>query len=415
MLPSESDLPQPTQATEFESGTHSKPDSDTELRARNCETEFSTPVPKPAPPDARRPASLSDSRTETANWKSSAANSIVIPGYEVLATLGRGAMGVVYQARQTSLNRIVALKVLVGGAHASDEERARFRTEALTVAQLQHPNIIQVHDVGEHDGIPFLAIEYVGGGNLQQWLAGKPMSVQGAVRLIYSVARAVGVAHAKGIIHRDLKPANILLTPDGVPKIADFGLAKQQGSTNYTATGTILGTPQYMAPEQAAGLTKRIGPACDVYSLGVILYECLTGRPPFATESVIQLLDQIRFAEPVPTRQWRRDVPEEVDVVVRRCLHKVPEERYRSADALADDLARIISRWDTEQAQGEEPTGAEGADYGRAIAIVGVTLLLVLGLFAAWESGLFKRRPPAATPPPPPAKTMPADGPIPTP
>jgi serine/threonine protein kinase len=199
---------------------------------------------------ARRSAQPNDPRSDTIARRSTSPGSSVIPGYEILATLGRGAMGVVYKAKQVSLERVVALKVLLGGSHASDEDRARFRTEALAVAQLQHPNVIQVYDVGEYDGVPFLAVEYVGGGNLQQYLGGKPLSVPGAVRLVYAVARAVGAAHAKGIVHRDLKPANILLTADGVPKVADFGLAKQSGATNYTATGAIIGTPSTCPPSR---------------------------------------------------------------------------------------------------------------------------------------------------------------------
>ena len=261
MLPASSggfDPSRPARAGEFEAESSPKPTSDSGVYAIDLESTPVPPLPKTpvaAGPDSkgRRSGPSSDAQAETVHWKPTSAGPASIPGYEVLATIGRGAMGVVYQARQTSLNRTVALKVMLAGSHASDEDRARFRTEALTVAQVQHPNVIQIYDVGEHDGIPFLAVEYVGGGNLQQWLAGKPMSVPGAVRLVYSVARAVAAAHAKGIVHRDLKPANILLTADGVPKVADFGLAKQYGATNYTATGSLIGTPQYMSPEQAAG------------------------------------------------------------------------------------------------------------------------------------------------------------------
>jgi serine/threonine protein kinase len=255
--------------------------------------------------------------------------------------------------------------------------------------------VTQVHDVGEHDGIPFLAVEYVPGGTLQQRLADRPMSVPGAVRLVYAVARAVGAAHAKGIVHRDLKPANILLTTDGVPKVADFALAGQFGGGGQTTTAF----PVYMSPEQAAGLSRRVGPASDVYSLGAIFYQCLAGRPPFASESVVQLLDQIRFAEPAPVRELRPEVPEAVEVVCRKCLHKVPEERYKTADELADDLARIIDHWEAEQATDAPPAGGEGGDSTRAVVTVAVAILLLVGvLFVGWGSGWFKPRPEAPAP-----------------
>jgi serine/threonine protein kinase len=317
-----------------------------------------------------------------------------VPGYEILSTLGRGAMGVIYRARQTSLGRDVALKVILAGAGATEEERARFRAEALTVARLQHPNVIQVHDVGEHDGVPFLAVEYIGGGNLQDRLADRPMSVPGAVRLVYAVAHAVGAAHAKGIVHRDIKPANILMTADGVPKVADFGLIGQFGG----GRPAMPGSPAYMAPEQAAGLIKRVGPASDVYSLGAILYHCLAGRPPFACESVVQTLDQIRFAEPTPLRELRPEVPEAVEAVCRKCLRKVPEERYKTAEALADDLARIIDHWEAEAIE-NAPAGTAGGDSARAVLMWALTGVVLLGTFAAWGTGWLTPRSKQTAPP----------------
>lgn len=411
--PGESDPARPL-SRDYESGISPGPTPDAagSAAATQCDDTGTphTPIPsapKSTPPTSvdlktRRTATAGDSRTDTLQWKPPPANTGVIPGYEILATIGRGAMGVVYQARQISLNRIVALKVMVAGSHASEEDRLRFRTEALTVAQIQHPNVIQVYDVGEYDGMPFLAVEYVSGGNLQQWLGNKPMSVSGAVRLIYSIARAVGAAHQKGIVHRDLKPANILLTADGVPKVADFGLAKQIGGATYTTTGTILGTPQYMFPEQAAGLTKRIGPPSDVYSLGVILYQCLTGRPPFTSESVLQLLDQIRFGQPPSVRDWRSDVPEEVEAVCLRCLHKVPEERYRNADVLADELARIINRWEADRAREENPPATESTGLARIFTTIGLIAAVLLVIALARDAGWFTPRPKANPNPPPP-------------
>ncbi len=265
----------------------------------------------------------------------------IVPGYETLGELGRGGMGVVYKARQTGFNRVVALKVLAGGAHAAADERARFRAEALSAGQVQHPNVVQVYDVGEHEGVAYLAMEFVGGGSLTDRLKGNPMPVPAAVGFMLAVARGVGAAHARGVVHRDLKPGNILLTEDGVPKVADFGLAKQLGAETLTMSGTIMGTPGYMAPEQAAGQTRRIGPQADVYSLGAILYECLTGVPPFKGDSVLDTLDKVRFTEAVPVRIRRPEVPVVLEVICRRCLDKVPAERYSTADALADDLERV--------------------------------------------------------------------------
>lgn len=264
-----------------------------------------------------------------------------IPGYEILSEIGRGAVGVVYKARQAKLDRIVALKVLLAGALADEQDLARFKSEALTVAQLQHPNVIQVFDVGEHECVPYIAVEYAGGGDLHKWLGKEPLTMSGAVRLVYTLARAVGAAHQKRVVHRDIKPANILLSEKGVPKIADFGLAKQFDEQGRTISGAILGTPYYMSPEQAAGQVRRIGPPADVYSLGVILYQCLTGRVPFPGDTVVDTLDRVRFAEPIPVQELRADTPPELALIVNRCLRKSPEERYQTADMLADDLARV--------------------------------------------------------------------------
>lgn len=265
----------------------------------------------------------------------------VIPGYEILGEIGRGAVGVVYKARQTKLDRIVALKMLLAGVLADEQDLARFQSEALTVAQLQHPNVIQIYDVGEHECVPYIAVEYAGGGDLHTWLDKKPLTMTGAVRLVYTLARAVGAAHQKRVVHRDLKPANIMLTENGVPKVADFGLAKQFDEQGRTVSGAILGTPYYMSPEQAAGQVRRIGPPSDVYSLGVILYQCLTGRVPFPGDTVIDTLDRVRFAEPTPVQVLREETPPELARIVHRCLRKSPEERYQTADMLADDLARV--------------------------------------------------------------------------
>jgi serine/threonine protein kinase len=306
-----------------------------------------------------------------------------IPGYEIQGEIGRGGVGVVYKARQTKLDRVVALKVLLKGALADDQELTRFRTEALTVAQLQHPNVIQVYDVGEHEGVPYIAVEYAGGGDLRKWL-GKPLAVTSAIRLVYTLARAVGAAHRKRVVHRDLKPANILLTENGVPKIADFGIAKHVGAAGQTTSGAILGTPYYMSPEQAAGLSRRIGPPADVYALGVILYECLTGRVPFSGDTVLDTLDRVRFAEPIPVQDLRADTPPELAAVVRRCLRKSPEERYPAADVLADDLARVVA-----EPADTDPVFALPSWF---IPFVGTVAVLLLAGLLIREGGLFERR-----------------------
>jgi serine/threonine-protein kinase len=204
-----------------------------------------------------------------------------VPSYELLRELGRGGMGVVYQARQLALKRVVALKMMLAGSHADAEDLARFRAEAEAVAQLQHPHIVQIYEVSQHAGLPFFALEYLEGGSLAQKLQGAPLPARDAAQLVETLARAMQAAHARGIIHRDLKPANVLLDQEARPKTTDFGLAKRvEAGPGLTRTGAIMGTPSYMAPEQAAGQGKEVGAAADVYALGAILDELLTGRPP---------------------------------------------------------------------------------------------------------------------------------------
>jgi len=202
---------------------------------------------------------------------------LLVPGYEILAELGRGGMGVVYKARHVALNRVVALKMILAGGHAGPQELARFRGEAATVARLKHPNVVQVYDVGEADGLPYFSLEFVEGGSLERKLAGTPLPAEQAAALVEKLARAMAAAHAEGLVHRDLKPANVLLAADGTPKITDFGLAKKLDTAGQTASGAVLGTPSYMAPEQAGGKSKEIGPAADVYALGRPFTSALPG------------------------------------------------------------------------------------------------------------------------------------------
>jgi WD40 repeat protein/serine/threonine protein kinase len=308
-----------------------------------------------------------------------------VPGYEVLEQLGRGGMGVVYKARDVRLKRLVALKMMREGAERTPDERTRFRAEAEAVARLQHPHIVQIYEVGEADGRPFLALEFVEGGSLAERLTGQPLPAHLAAQLMATVARAVHAAHQQGIVHRDLKPGNILLQEDlsqrrkgakedqeekagassssslrssfaplrlcesssVLPKITDFGLAKHLHgeplpSSSLTQTGEILGTPSYMAPEQASGRGAPIGQATDVYALGTILYELLTGRPPFVGVSAVETLLLVRQEEPVPPRRLQPNVPRDLETICLECLHKEPGRRYGSALALAEDLERFL-------------------------------------------------------------------------
>src|SRR5262245_16047978 len=257
-----------------------------------------------------------------------------VGGYELLGELGRGAMGVVYKARDVKLNRLVALKMILAGGHAGSAELARFRSEAEAVAQLQHPHIVQIHEIGEQDGLPYFALEFVASGSLADRLDGAPLPPQEAAKLVETLARAMHVAHQRGIVHRDLKPPNVLLTTDGTPKVTDFGLAKRLGMEGQTQSGAILGTPSYMAPEQAAGETRKIGPAVDVYALGAILYELLTGRPPFKAVTPLDTLLQVLANEPVLPQQIQPQTPRDLDTTRLRCLSKEPSKRYGSAEDL---------------------------------------------------------------------------------
>ena len=267
-----------------------------------------------------------------------------VSGYEILGELGRGGMGVVYKARQKKLNRLVALKMVLSGGHASPDALARFLVEAQAVAALQHPNIVQIYEVGEHDSLPHFSLEFVDGAPLDRALAGKPQKPVDAARLVETLSRAMHFAHNHSILHRDLKPANVLLTSDGVPKITDFGLAKKlEGDSGQTKDGSIMGTPSYMAPEQARGELKNLGPSADIYSLGAMLYEMLVGRPPFLGTTPFETILQVIKEEPVPPSRLIGKLPPDVETICLKCLQKEPAKRYATAELLAEDCRRFIA------------------------------------------------------------------------
>jgi tetratricopeptide (TPR) repeat protein/tRNA A-37 threonylcarbamoyl transferase component Bud32 len=265
-----------------------------------------------------------------------------LPGYQILGELGRGGMGVVYKARQLRLNRIVALKMILAGDYAPPETAVRFLAEAESIARVHHPHIVQIFAYGDHDGRPYFEMEYVDGGSLADRLGGKSWPLRDAACLIESLARAIHAAHRLGVVHRDLKPANILLTNDGIPKIADFGLAKcLDTETGLTRTESIVGSPCYMAPEQAGEGGRPIGPGADVYSLGAVLYELITGRPPFQAATVLETLEQVRSVSPIAPARLRPELPRDLTTICLKCLEKDPARRYESAGELADDLRRF--------------------------------------------------------------------------
>ena len=265
-----------------------------------------------------------------------------VTGYELLDELGRGTTGVVYKARQKALNRLVAVKMILAGKHTSAEQLVRFETEARAVAALKHPNIVQIYDLGESDGLPFLSLEFVDGASLDVVINGTPQPPRDGVELIERLARGIDAAHAKGIVHRDLKPANVLVSSDGTPKITDFGLAKELESTSsQTRSGSQIGTPSYMAPEQA--LCETYGPSVDIYALGAILYEMLVGRPPFLGASPYETTLLVVNEEPVRPSLLVSKVPADVETICLKCLQKDSDRRYVDAVALAEDCRRFLA------------------------------------------------------------------------
>jgi serine/threonine protein kinase len=268
----------------------------------------------------------------------------LVPGYEIVDVLGRGGMGVVYKAIQLGAKRLVALKMIRDGVLASPEHRVRFRIEAEAAARFQHPNLVRIYEVGEQAGLPYFSMELAEGGSLDKRLADGPLAARQAAELARTLAEAVQYAHDKKIVHRDLKPANVVLTADGRPLITDFGLAKRLDSdTIVTGSDAILGTASYMAPEQADGQAKQVGPAGDVYSLGAILYELLTGEPPFRAEGWQATVKLVVHEEPVPPTELRPDVPSDLETICLKCLEKDAGRRYTSAHDLATDLTRFLA------------------------------------------------------------------------
>jgi hypothetical protein len=318
-----------------------------------------------------------------------------IPGYEILEELGRGGMGAVYKARQVRAERTVALKVLLAGDYADASQRERFRAEAVALARLKHPNVVQIYEVGEHRGHLFFTMELVPGGSLAQQLAGKPTPPREAARTLETLARALQTVHEHGILHRDLKPANVLLDGDGTPKVSDFGLAKRlEGESGLTPSGAALGTPSYMAPEQVSARGSRVGPATDVHGLGAILYELLTGRPPFQAETHFDTLAKVLREKPVPPSRLQPGVPCDLQAICLKCLEKEQERRYPSAAELAEDLRRWLA------GERRRPRGPRSrwprAVWGGALALVLVVCAaaVVLGLVRR-DGGEATPRPPA--------------------
>jgi hypothetical protein len=355
-------------------------------------------APTVAPSDVRRAAPTSGPATA------------LVPGYEVLGELGRGGMGVVFRARHLALGRVVALKMLLGGPLASADEVQRFRTEAEAAADLDHPHVVPIYEVGQADGRPYFSMKLIEGRSL----AGFRGSPQQAVQLMTQVARAVHYAHQRGIIHRDLKPANILIDAHGQPYVTDFGLAKRLAAdSRMTQTGAIMGTPAYMPPEQAGGKKGEVTTLADVYSLGAVLYELLTGRPPLQGETPLDTLLLVMQMKPDPPSKLNGQVDAGLEAVCLKCLEKDPRQRYASAGELADDLERW-QRGEPTRARPPSPLQAVRfwlrQHFGAAgwIVIIGVFSGLLAGVESwirggeflfGWDAAYAHRQLPSASPP----------------
>jgi serine/threonine-protein kinase len=313
-----------------------------------------------------------------------------IPGYEVLEQIGEGGMAVVFRARHVKLNRIVALKLL---RHGDDVDLARFQREAQTLAAVQHPHVVQVFDSGRHQERPFIALEFVAGGSLDERLRENTLSPHTAAKLLRQIALGVHAVHQQNLIHRDLKPANVLITPDETAKVTDFGLARRIEGGDLTRTGVIIGTPSYMAPEQARGQTQELSVRVDVYGLGSVLYECITGQPPFRSATVVETLIRVQHEEPVPPRKLQPSCPRDLETICLKCLSKEPAQRYGSAQEVAEDLERFLSG---QPIQARPSSRLErGLKWVRRNPVpTALALVVLLTLIAAgvWLQGYFRQQ-----------------------
>jgi len=330
-----------------------------------------------------------------------------IGDYEILGVIAHGGMGVVYRARQRSLNRIVALKLLLGGAHADAAYQRRFRQEAELAARLQHPNIVPIFEVGEHEGQPYFSMEFVDGPDLARLTRERPLTPPQAAEYVAAVAVALEYAHRQGVIHRDIKPSNILIGPDDRPRLSDFGLARRvTDESSLTHSGATLGTPGYLPPEQASMKRGQVGTRSDVYALGAVLYHLLTGRPPFMSGTAADTLQQVLEMEPAPPRALNRDIPPDLETICLKCLQKNPAARYPSAREVAADLRRCLNNVPIEA----RPAGLfdpvikwcrrRPAVAALSAALVLTICLAIAGLTWQWrwmERLLFKNQPSAPT------------------
>ncbi len=300
--------------------------------------------------------------------------------YELLSEIARGGMGVVYKARQTNLNRVVALKMILAGQLASGEEVQRFRTEAEAAANLDHPGIVPIYEIGEHDGQHYFSMGYVDGCSLADRVRNGPLPPKEAAELTKKIAEAIAFAHSRNVIHRDLKPANVLLDKNGEPKVTDFGLARKTDTdSGMTRTGAVMGTPSYMPPEQAAGRTSEVGPLSDVYSIGAILYCLLTGRPPFQAANPLDTLMQVLEREPVSVSTINPEIQRDLETICHKCLQKESAKRYASAQELADDLGRWL-RGEPIQARAVSNTERAYRWVRRNPVVSGLTALTAMAL-----------------------------------
>lgn len=327
-----------------------------------------------------------------------------IGNYELLGEIARGGMGVVFRAKHTTLQRLAAVKMILSGGLASDLELKRFLTEAEAVATLDHPGIVSIYEIGRHEGRPFFAMALIEGGSLASRLAKAPLPAREAAQIIAETADAIEYAHSRGVLHRDLKPANILLDGDGRPKVTDFGLARRTDSEDdLTRTGQILGTPGFMSPEQALGRGKHVGPACDIYSLGAVLYAALTGRPPFQAATALETVQQVVEEQPLPPRLLNSAIPRDLEKICLKCLAKEPSQRYLKASDLAADLRRhlngepvsiaslgVVDRLFAELHRSRDDAAVK--DWDRILTSFAVIVLLAeLGIFGVMWSGVQPR------------------------